>query len=1128
MKSVKIYPLEFARTPFLLLLSIALLVGMNGCKSGNSTVVKQEEEHDSGEAYFELLTSEKTGLDFTNVLEQSPEFNVFNYMYFFNGGGLSAGDFNNDGLVDLYFTSNMGPNKMFLNEGEMSFRDVSEKAGVTGIGGWSSGVSVVDINNDGMLDLYVSQIGDYQTIKGENLLLVCQKIEDGVPVYENQAYQYGLNSAVFGTQVTFFDYDRDGDLDMYQLNHSLHANGTFGQRKVFQGTIHPTSGDKLYQNDNGLFRDVTETAGINSYVIGYGLGVVTGDINQDGWTDIYVGNDFHENDYLYINQKDGTFKEVLTEQIRHTSRFSMGVDIADINNDAQNDIFSLDMLPYDPIIQKASLGEDAYSAFNFKLGYGYNHQFSRNNLQLNNGDGTFTEIGMFAGVHATDWSWAVLMNDFDHDGYKDIFISNGIPRRMNDIDYVNFRSNNDLRWKQNTNNLEEDDLSMVDKMPQIKLPNKFYRNQGDLTFQDLDAFVKNNKESYSNGAVWADFDNDGDLDYAVNNIDDNPFVYENKLTERDSINSFISLTLKGSKDNILGIGARLIVRKGEETLSQEHFLVRGYQSSVAPGLHLGVGNAEEVDDILLIWPDGKYQHLGKDIFNKTTEVSYDASLPDFPFRSLQQARTSSTNFKDVTAAAQLEHMHDENSFVEFNRETLMPHMVSREGPAIAVADIDGDGREDFFVGGAKRKPAAIYYQKRNGTFKEKTPQAILDDAIMEDVDAKWVDVENDGDLDLVVASGGNEFWGTHEALRQRIYVNQGKGKFVSRKDAFGQTFMTASCVSVVDINKDGFMDLFFGGRAVPWKYGEIPQSYLFLNQRNGTYRDVTEEYAPELNKVGLVTEAQWADLDNDGDMDLVLAMEWETIKLFINEDGELKPKSPNNWKGWWNTIKVADFDGDGDLDILAGNTGKNNKLKPDDKNPVKMYVSDFDKNDKTDQLVTYHLNGKEVFFANYAELTQQLPGLKKKYLFAKDFARATPEELVGKEAFREASLLEANHFESVYLENTGALDFKLHELPDELQFSTINALEIADLDKDGQVEVLVGGNFYECNIEMGRYDANFGNVLRIKEGGIFELSNLGKVKLDGQVREIATISIKGKKTYIIAKNEDYLQLIRPE
>ncbi|MEZ5040270.1 MAG: VCBS repeat-containing protein [Saprospiraceae bacterium] len=1071
-------------------------------------------------ALFQLLEKDQTGLDVENTLTQSAEFNVFTYMYFFNGGGLAAGDFNQDGWVDLYFTNNMESNKLFLNQQGLRFKDVTAEAGVAGLPGWTTGATIVDINNDGLLDIYVSQVGDYGQIKGANQLYVCQKIEAGVPIFENKAADYGLDLVGFGTQAAFFDYDLDGDLDMYQLNHSLHQNGTFGKRSEF-GEQHPLSGDKLMRNDNGTFVNVNEAAGIYSTVIGYGLGIVTGDINNDGWPDIYIGNDFHENDYLYLNQQDGTFKEVLTEQLNHTSRFSMGVDMADINNDGFSEILSLDMLPYDPYILKSSLGEDGVNIFKFKLGYGYNPQFSRNNLQLNNGDGTFSEIGMFAGIYATDWSWAPLLMDFDQDGYRDIFISNGIPRRMNDIDYINFKTGL-------TEN--EDDLSYVEKMPQVRIPNKFYHNPGNLNFEDVTGQVKHNKPSYSNGAIYADLDNDGDLDIVVNNIEDSPFIYENKsntLTTDSETHQYLDFQLEGSPQNKLAIGARIIVYKGQQRIIQEHFPVRGYQSSLAPGLNIGVGDAKTVDSVLVIWPDRSYQHLDQLTYNQKTVLKWTAGLPLFSFNQIQESPKVVTPyaFTDVTEAVRLNFKHEENPFIDFNREGLMPHMISAEGPALAVGDINGDGLEDVFLGSSKRMRSAIYWQRPNGTFELKTPSAIVQDSLLEDVDAVLVDIENDGDLDLVIASGGNEYKLGNKDLIQRAYLNDGKGNF-TRKELFPGAFLTAACVLPADFNGDGLVDFFFGARAVPWNYGLIPHSFLYQNNGDGTFKEVTTSQAEGLQQVGLVKEGAWADMDGDGDQDLLLALEWDAIQLFQNDGGVLKKHPLNDAKGWWNFVLPYDFDGDGDLDILAGNLGQNARFKPTKEEPIRCYVNDFDDNDQVEQVLTYYVDGKEIPFSNFAELTKQMVSLKKRFLYAREMAAATPADIFGQDKLDASLVHQLNMLQSAYFENTGdGLSFKMMPLPAKLQFSTLNAAAIVPASKGKGTSVILGGNFLESNIEMGWYDANYGNLLSVQPGGEMVVSTLGKQHIKGQVRRIAAINIKGKPCYIFAKNNDKLQVL---
>jgi len=1067
-------------------------------------------------AQFELLRKEQTGLEFQNVLTQTADFNVFNYMYFYNGGGLAAGDFNQDGLVDLYFTANMSENKLFLNRGDLYFEEAGEVAGLEGIGGWTTGASIVDINNDGMLDIYVTQMSGFQNIEGKNQLYVCQSIENGVPIFKDEASKYDLDLEGFGTQAAFFDYDLDGDLDMYQLNHSLHRNGTFGKRKTFEDDPHPSAGDRLWHNEGGKFVDVSESAGIYSSAIGYGLGIVTGDVNNDGWPDIYIGNDFHENDYLYLNNQDGTFSEVLTEQIQHTSRFSMGVDMSDINNDGWNEIISLDMHPYDPFILKSSLGEDGLDIFKFKLGYGYNPQFARNNLQLNNGNGTFSEIGIFAGVHATDWSWSPLFFDFDHDGYKDLFISNGIPRRMNDIDYVNFKTSDDLRYKNQFDQLEDNDLAYIEKMPEIKLENKFFKNTQQLNFQDIKNKIINNAVSYSSSAIYADLDNDGDLEIVVNNIDDEPFIYKNLQVEQQNSDAhYLNVQLTGTVQNKHAIGAKAIVFKGKERYAIEHFPTRGYQSSALSKLHIGIGQQEQVDSVLLIWTDQTYQNITPNQYDTTLNIAWQPNLPIFDFKGLVTPPKAAVPLEDIAAKIGLDYKHKENPFVEFHREALIPHTTSAEGPALAVGDVNGDGLDDVFVGGAKRERAALFLQIGQGQFQQNTPLALLQDSLFEDVDAVLMDIEKDGDLDLIVASGGNEFRGEHEALKQRAYLNDGKGNF-ERKDLFQNVFLTASCVLPADFNGDGNLDFFFGARAVPWNYGTPPTSYLFVNKGDGTFA------SEELKGAGMVKDGTWCDLDADGDLDLVLAAEWQSILIFKNENGQLNKTELNDASGWWNTIISGDFDGDGDLDLMAGNAGLNTKLKPSKTQPIKMFVNDFDENDQIEQILTYHVEGREIPFATYAELTKQLVQLKKKFLYSRDFAAASLEDLFGKEKLASAKVYEVNTFKSVFFENQGdGESFIMHPLPDEAQFSTLNAIAPMKEDK----RFLLGGNSAQANIEMGWYDASYGQVLEIGKDEKMSIHPI-QSSIQGEVRRIEAINIQGETHYVIARNDEQLIVLR--
>ena len=1066
---------------------------------------------------FILLRKAATGLHFENTPQQSPEVNVFNYMYFFNGGGVAAGDFNKDGRIDLFFTANMGPDNLFLNTGNLKFRDVTEVSGInlsqTETIVWKTGASVVDINNDGLLDIYISQVGDHKAIKGRNRLLVCQKIENGIPVFEDKAAAWGLDLIGFGTQAAFFDYDLDGDLDMYQLNHSLHQNGTFGPRKQFEGVAHPLSGDKMLENQGERFVDVTAKSGIQSTVIGYGLGIAISDLNLDGWPDIYIGNDFHENDYLYINQHDGTFKESISEAIQHTSRFSMGVDIADINNDGWNDLISLDMEPEDPQILKASLGEDGFAVYQMKLGYGYQNQYARNALQLNDGTGHFQEIGQFAGVSATDWSWCPIFADFDSDGYKDLFISNGIPRRMNDVDFMKFQEN-----KGAETGSPEDKLAIVERMPQIKLPNKFFHNGGHLRFEDWKDNIQNAEATYSNGAISADLDLDGDLDFVVNNIADEPFVYQNLDREQGNTrNSFLSFQLKGSPKNLNAIGARvLIFKKNGERQVEEFYPVRGYQSSAMAPLHIGIGDGSIIDSAFVIWPDQSYQRLHDLKFNQSNELTWRAGLPAFDFKKLLKKTDNPFVFKDVTQKSGINFTHHENPFVEFNREALMPNMVSAEGPALAVGDVNGDGLEDVFLGSGKFGKSALYLQNPDGKFSLRTPEVILKDSIFEDVDAVFTDIENDGDLDLVIAAGGNEWRTQDEAMKQRYYLNDGKGNF-ERRD-FPGAFATASCVLPCDFNKDGWIDFFIGARAQPWNYGLTPTSYLFQNKGNGTFESVADRIGGGLQHAGLVKNGAWTDLDSDGDEDLLLAIEWEPITVYLNQGGHFEKKPLNDLSGWWNFALPYDFDGDGDIDVLAGNFGQNGRFHPTPSEPVRMYVSDLDNNAQIDQILTYYLKNKELPFATFEEITKTIPSLKKKFLYAKDFSKASLPEIFSKEKLAKSVRREANTFASMYFENTGGMHFKAQPLPDQLQFSTLNAWALSDVNGDGRKEVLLGGNFYECNIEMGRYDANFGNVLSVGKNGEMQVFPLGNLSIQGQVRRIRPIKIGNKTAYIFARN----------
>ena len=1075
---------------------------------------------------FETLGADKTGLHFINKLTPTDSFNMFHYMYFYNGAGVGAGDFNNDGKIDLFFASNQGDNKLYLNEGDLKFKDVTVDAKIPKDKGWSTGVSVIDINNDGLLDIYICKVGNYETLHGKNQLLICKGIKNGIPYYEDEAAQYGLDFSGFSTQAVFFDYDGDGDLDMFLLNHSVHQNGTFAPRDNFLGTYNELSGDRMFRNDgNNHFTDVTKESKINSSAISYGLGIAVADINLDGWPDLYIGNDFHENDYLYINQHNGTFAEEGSQRMMHTSQFSMGVDVADVNNDGYPEIISMDMLPSDPYMLKRSLGEDEYDIFYHKISVGYNYQYTRNNLQYNRKNGMFSEVGLYSGVYATDWSWAPLWMDFDNDGLKDLFISNGIPKRMNDMDYVNFVSNEEIQQKLRENKMDEKDMALVNKFPEIKIPNKFFLNKGNLSFEDAGASISNDKPTFSNGAVYADLDNDGDLDVVVNNIDDAVMVYENKSNDKKD-KPFVEIKLKGAANNINAIGAKVVLFANNEIRTYEKNPARGFQSSMEIPLHIGLVNTK-VDSAFLIWPDNSFQSIS--LSNKESHISftYQKGLPKFDYGKITSHWKNETKpMEEITVQTGLNYVHHENPFIEFNREFLIPHMVSTEGPALAVADINHDGLEDVFIGSSKTFHNAIFLQQPNGKFIQTKQPLMLLDSMMEDVDAQFIDVNNDGNLDLVIATGGNEYYGQDEHLKPRVYLNDGKANFKKSENAFGDIFVTQSCVVPFDFNGDGFVDLFIGGRSVPWEYGKTPRSYLLQNDGTGKFIDVTEKYSKELGNIGMVTQALWFDINKDGQKDLIVCCEWGGITAFIKNKNSFTKKELTDKKGWWNFVLPVDINNDGNIDLIAGNLGLNSRLHATDKEPVRLYYNDFDDNGKKEQILTYYLNGKEIPFANKDELQKQMPAIKKKFLYADDFAKSTLDQIFSKEKLQNAQLLTANYFSNAVLINHGNLNFTTEALPWEAQLSSLRDAIVIDANGDNLPDILIAGNYYDNNIQMGRYDADYGTLLINKGNGKFVTENINGLQIKGQVRHIKSININHQPAFILAKNNDSTIIIR--
>ncbi|MBX2815414.1 MAG: VCBS repeat-containing protein, partial [Saprospiraceae bacterium] len=917
--------------------------------------------------------------------------------------------------------------------------------------------------------------------------------------------------------------DQDGDLDMFLLQHTVHNPTNYEPRAKALAQRDSASADRLFRNEGGSFVDVSKAAGLNAGRLGYGLDVSVADINLDGWPDLFISNDFHENDYLYINDQHGGFSEEATLQFQHTSRFSMGVDVADINNDGWQDILTLDMLPSDRYILKSSLGEDGFDVFQFKIGHGYQHQYARNNLQLNRGNGTFSEIACLAGIYATDWSWSPQFGDFNHDGRADIFISNGIPRRMNDIDYINFQTGDEnIQYKLENNLITDAELQLIQKMPEIKLINPLFINDGSLSFTDISQDLPGSRPTYSSGTVLIDLEGDGDLDIITNNIQDAPSIYLNHACTTDPAvvnhaeENYLKLTFAGPVGNRDGIGTTIKLSIGETTRKFEYYPTRGYLSSSHNGLHIGLG-ADKPTNAEVLWPNGQTQSVDL-VLNKTQLISY---RPDSI--GITASMTSAPPWQEISTDVGLLFDHEENPFVEFNREPLMPFMVSREGPALAIGDVNGDGLDDIFLGSSKRRSSRLFVQDFSGHFSSWQSSLFDEDALFEDVDACIVDFDLDGDLDLFIASGGNEYRGTSEALSQRAYQNIGQGR-LQRFDPFVGAYVTAAAVIPVHANADAYPDFFLAGRAVTSSYGTIPTSTLWINNQDGTFR-MAQSQLPLEGQIGLVRSGRAVDFDQDGDEDILLAAEWMPPLLLTNSGaGQFELETLGDQKGWWNTLVPFDLDQDGDLDLIAGNTGLNTRLKPTNEEPLRLYVGDVDQNGQDEQLLTYFLNGHETLFPNHAEVIKQLPGLRKKFLYAKDFASAELSDLVDPSILSETTIFEVNQMESGILVNEEG-SFRWSSFPKEGQFAPLHAFVPVSAN-DNETSWLALGNFYENNIEMGRYDASYGHLIKIGSDLSMSVSKLPGLDITGQSRRSSSITIRDQRCYVVARNDASALLLR--
>lgn len=1051
---------------------------------------------------FTELSPKKTNVTFANNLTEDDRNNIIQYLYYYNGGGVAAGDVNNDGLPDLYFTSNQGQNKLYINKGEMQFEDVTEKATVGGKGNWSTGVTMADVNADGYLDIYVCNVGNYKGFTGRNELFINNK--NGT--FTEQAVAFNLAFQGLATQAAFFDYDNDGDLDCYLLNHSTHDAG----RKydaTFRQTSNTIAGDRLMRNDDNLFTDVSAEAGILSSKIGYGLAIALSDVNQDGCMDIYVSNDFQENDYLYYNNCDGTFREGSTFSLGHQSKFSMGSDIADFNNDALPDLVTLDMKPEDEKTQKQSENAPNYEKFVQRLSDGFHYQYPRNNLHLNRGSlfgraAVFSEIGQLTGIDATDWSWSALFSDFDNDGLKDLFISNGILRRPNDLNYLKFQSNDIVQ--QNAT-----DLEIAKQMPDGKVSNYCYQNKGNLQFENVTKSWGLEHIGISNGTAYADLDGDGDLEIITNNLNESAKIYNNNST-----NNYLKIKLKGENQNTFGIGAKVYVQHQGKVYYQEQSPTRGFQSSSDYYLNFGLNQIDIIDSVTVVWNNGIYETKTQVKTNQTSIFNQSEAENFFIYTAQKPANPA---FLDATKEIGNTIYHEENQFLDFSIQRLLTHALSTEGPALAIGDVDGDGMKDVFIGGSKGKSGSLHNLRFKGGKYFFATQRQAFDAETEDTDATFFDADNDGDLDLFVVTGGNEWQQNADALTDRLYINNGKGVFEKSENPIYSTG-NGSCVRPNDFDNDGDLDLFIGNQVISGQYGISPSSTLLINNGKGKFMPLK---SAEFQEVGMVTDAIWADIDNDKDDDLIIVGEFMPIKIYKNDNGKIvnSPLSINNSNGWWNTIKAADLDNDGDLDFVVGNHGLNSDLTANVEKPLEMYVHDFDENGNLEQILCYFNGEKSYPFASQDELISQIASKRKDYLKYDKYAESQINQVFPESILAKAKKLIINELRTVWIENDNG-KFKMHALPIEAQFAPTQSILIQDFDGDGNQDIILGGNFHTVIPKIGRYDASYGNYLQGDGKGNFTDIEPRKSgwTLTGEIRDMKMMEIGENSAVIVARN----------
>ncbi|MBI1768295.1 MAG: VCBS repeat-containing protein [Bacteroidetes bacterium] len=1070
-----------------------------------------------------------SGIDFNNTLSESKNFNVFSYRNFYNGGGAAIGDINNDGLADVFFTGNQAANRLYLNLGGMKFKDISEPAGFREKKQWSTGVTFVDINNDGWLDIYVCNAGNMMdSLLRKNQLF----INNHDLTFSEKASEYGLDEMGYTTQASFFDYDLDGDLDCFMVDNSPIPVNTLNYAnkrniQASQWNVAPFlrwGGDHLFRNDNGKFKEVSKEAGIHGSLISLGLGVTVGDVNRDGYPDVFVSNDFFERDYLYVNQKDGTFKDEIEDRVQHTSLASMGADMQDINNDGYPDIFTTDMLPDNDYRLKTTTSFDNYDTYHLKETSGFYHQFMQNTLQLNNKDGKFIEIANFSGVEASDWSWGALMFDADNDGFNDLYICNGIRYDLTDQDFINFFSSSIIQEMVVTGKREEMN-TITGKMSSTPLKKKVFRNQGDLTFADVGEQWGFQQESFSNGASYGDLDNDGDLDLIVNNVNGLAFVYQNNSIQLNK-NNYIGFVLKGNNQNKFAIGSKVRVFAQGQILSRELIPSRGFQSSMDYKIIMGLGSAQKIDSVIITWPDRAATKLISPLLNKVHTLTQPQLINDSKEIELNEISSplfslTPNNFKK----------HKEDDYVDFYTERNIPRMLSREGPRAAVGDVNGDGLDDVYIGGALNQGGHLYLQKEKGQFIESTQKIFYENRNHEETVCLFFDCDNDGDLDLYVGSGGNNNPPRSPQLEHQLFKNDGKGNFLYIKGAFPPNQSNVGAVTAFDFDKDNDLDLFVGGRSTSFLFGVIPESYFYVNDGSGRFAEMKLSNDKDSGKLGMITGAVVADVTGDEKKELILVGEWMSPRIleFKNNRFQEVESTLTNLNGWWQAMNASDLDGDGKIDLVLGNIGENFYLKPDSLHPVTLWVNYFGFDGSIQQFMTRTIDNRNVPVFMKRNMEEQFVYLKKENLKYTSYATKSAEELFGEKMTRGAVKKEFNFCPSMIAWNEGDGKFTIEKLPSVIQFSSVNAISCSDVNGDGKPDITTGGNIFDFTPQFGRLDSNFGTVMINQGGRKFQMLSTREsgIQLTGQIRDIKSVSSKNEKYLLFLRNDDYPVLYKP-